>query len=578
MFVCASLDLLAQLPANDAYADPFKLGGILVMFVIWALCAQWVDKDTVAVNTYREIWNLVLVSAGVAALALALFVPSFLFGYLAMVVIDLSAIIAYVVHRNGLVKPEETVCTAAHFRRMKTQGIFGKKKVQTKEVKERVRLTGADRKVVAIPTDEIEREQYRLTQDLIFDTLWRRASSLDIVPAGQASRLTYQIDGIPTEREALPRPEGDAVSLFLKRIAGLNVEERRKPQRGRILAAVGDTKQQVFIETAGSTAGEKLRVRVLGPEVAAKIKDLGFSPKQLESLQPILERSRGLALLTAPAGTGLTTTVYSFVRSHDAFLQNIQTLEYDREIDVDNITQRAFGASEDKTFTSEMQRLVRTDPDILVFPEIRERESAALACNAASEKIRMYVGLVADDVFEALKKWTALVGDKLQVAKSLCMITNQRLVRRLCNECKQPYKPDPSLLKKLNMPADAVLHRQPEPQFDKHGNPIVCQACQGSGYLGRVGVFEVLIVDDELKQVIRNASSISEVQAQAAKKGVLGLQAQAILKVLDGTTSIQEVARVIRGQPARPAGSAPGTGGAGQPRPQPKPQSGKPVA
>jgi type II secretory ATPase GspE/PulE/Tfp pilus assembly ATPase PilB-like protein len=578
MFLCAYLDLLAQLPASNTYADPFKLAGILAVFTIWAYFAQWADKDTVAVNTYRELWNLVIMATGITGLALALFVPTYLIGFPAMAVIDLGAMIAYVVHRNRLVKPEDTVCTAAHFRRIQQEGIFGKKRKQTKEIKERVRLTGADHSVIRIPEDEIEREQYRLTQDLIFDTLWRRAAVLDITPVGQVSRLTHLIDGIATEREGMARPEADAVVLFLKKIAGLNLEERRKPQRGRIMAAIGDNRYKAFIETAGSTAGEKLRLRVLGAEATAKVVDLGFTPRQLEALKPVLERSKGLALLTGPPGAGLTTTVFAFARTHDAFLQNIQTLEYDREIEVDNVTQRLFTPSDDsKSFAAELQKLVRTDPDIIVFPELRERDAAALACQAAAEKIRMYIGLVAEDVFDALRKWTARVGDKALVAKCLTMITNQRLVRRLCSECKQPYKPDGAMLKKLNMPADAVLHRQPEPQFDKHGNPIICQACQGTGYVGRVGVFDVLFVDEELRQVIRTASSMSEVQTYAMKKGGLGLQAQAIQKVLDGTTSIQEVARVVRGGQASraPGPSSPTAGPAPQPRPQPKAPTGK---
>lgn len=566
MLLCASVDLLAQL-MPEWYADPFKLAGIVAAFVLWALFAQWVDKDAIAVNTYRDLWNLVVMGTGTAAVVLAFLVPTFVIGFPLMAVIDLAVMISYVIHRNRLVPAEQTVATLAHFARMKQQGIFGKKKKQVKEVKERVRLTGADRKVVQIPEQDEERERYALTQDLVFDALWRRAAIVEIVPAGQASKITCQIDGVVSEREALVRPEGDAVVLFLKQIAGLNIEERRKPQRGRIVAAIGENKFPVVIETAGSTAGEKLRLRVIGPEGKAKAADLGFNPKQLEVLRTIMDRPRGLVLLSGPPGSGLTTTFYSFMRSHDAFMQNIQSLEYDKEIEVDNITQKVYTPADDKTFTSELQKLIRSDPDLVFFPELREREAAVIISQAAADKVRIYVALPAEDVFEALKKWTALVGDRSLVAKSLWLVANQRLVRKLCTECRQPYKPEPAMLRKLNMPADAVLHRPPEAQYDKHGNPIVCQACQGTGHVGRTAVFDLLVVDDELRPVIRSAASISEVQTFAVKRGGLGLQGQGIQKVLDGVTSIQEIVRVLRSGSGRPSGGAPG-----QPAPRPKPQ------
>ncbi len=567
----AYLDLLAQLPSTDVYFNPLKLAALIALFILWTIIAQWVDKDTIAVNTFRVLWNMVIVTCGAAGLALGLLVPNFLIGFPAYVLLVLVSMVVYVVHRNGLVTPEQSVFTMAHLKRIREQGLKGGKK-QVKEVKERVRITGANRQVVAIPEDEVEREQYRLTQDLLFDMFWRRAAIVDVAPAGQTSKITYLIDGIPTEREGLARPEGDAMVLFLKRIAGLNLEERRKPQRGKLTIALGDTKHTVVVLTAGTTAGERLRLRAVGPEGSYKVKDLGFTEPQLQQVRSVMELARGLVLLTGPKTAGVTTTVYGFVRSHDAFLQNIQLLEYEREVDVDNVTQHVYVPKDDNSFAAELQKIVRSDPDILVIPEIRDKETATLATKAAAEKTKVYVGFNAEDVFDALRKWTAMVGDKTAVAKGLVMITNQRLVRMLCPECKERYKPDAGMLRKLNMPTDAVLHRQPEPTYDKHGNLIVCQACQGTGYVGRAGVLETLVVDDELRKVIRAAGSMAEVQSFALKRGGVGLQTPAMSKVLSGVSSIQEIVRVLKGQ--SPRAPAAGSGGAGTPaRPQPAPKS-----
>lgn len=550
--------LLAQVPESAVYAHPLKLLAVVACVALWALYAQWVDKDTIAVNTFRILWNIASIGVGAAAIALLLLLPVFWAGLAAFAVCQLALGIIYVVHRNGLVEEEYKVCTAAHFKRLMTEG-FGSKRKPRKDVRERVRLVAADRKPVRVPEDEVEREQFRLTQDLLFDALWRRACVIEIVPAAQVSKVVYSIDGVVTEREPLPRAEADAVVLYVKRLAGLVVEERRKPQTGKIAAALGENKFDVSVRTNGSTAGERLSLRLIGPEKGFKVKDLGFTDKQLaEQVQPILQAERGLVVVSAPRSSGLTTTLYSLTRSHDAFLLNIQMLEYARELEIDNITQRLFEPADDRTFTSDLQKLVRTDPNVIVLPELRERTAAVVAAQAAAEKQKVYVGLQAADLWDAVRRWLALVADAKLSARSLLAVTHQRLVRTLCVACKAPYKPDPGTLRKLNLPADKVLHRPPEPQFDKHGNPILCQACQGTGYVGRTGVFQVLMFDDGLRDVILRGGSVADVQAYALRQGGLGLQQQALQKVFDGVTSIEEVVRVTRpptAPPASPAGS-----------------------
>lgn len=580
--VITCLELLAQLPSSYAYVNPLKLVALVIAFALWAIIAQWVDKDTVAVNTYRILWNMIVLGVGAAALVVALFVPIFWLGFPLFIVINATTIVIYCVHRNGLVNEQDRVLTAAHFRRLREQG-FSKKK-QVKEVKEKVRLTNCNRKVVAIPDEETEREQYRLTQELMFSVFWRRAAIVEVAPAGpQVAKVTFIVDGLPIEGDSMPRQEADLLVPYIKQMAGLNLEERRKPQKGEIMAAVGDVKHKVIVRTDGSTAGEKMTIRVLYKEAEYKVPNLGFTSKQLQLVQATKEETKGLILLSAPAGGGLTTSIYSFTRNHDRFLQNVQTVEYEKEMELDNVTQNLFVPTAGTTFAERLLKLVRSDPDIIVLPELREREAAAIASKAASEKQKVYVGLIANDVFDALRKWIAMVGDKALVSKSLLAISNQRLVRVLCAECKQAYKPDPQMMSKLNLPDDKVLYRPPEPQFDKHGAPILCQACQGTGYVGRTGVYDWLGVDDGLREVIRRSTSMADIQNYAAKRGGTGLQSQALQKVLDGVTSIQEVARVVRaegGAPSKAGGARSGPGGAGPqprpvaPRPQPRPRTG----
>lgn len=551
------LELLAQLPESNIYVSPWKLIVAVVLFTLWVFFAQWVDRDTLAVNTFRTIWNVASMICGTVAAALLILLPAFLAGLAAFVLINGVFATVYVIHRNGLVVQEDKVCTAAHLQRLMREGFKSEKKKEKREVAERVRITGADREVVGIPEEETERERFALSQDLLFDTLWRHASLVEVLPAGQASKVRVHIDGMAGEREPLARPEGDAILTFFKTVAGLNLEERRKPQKGQIMAALGDDhRYDVVVQTNGSTAGEKLSLRVIGEEKDYKIDDIGFTPKQLESMRELMQAEHGAVVLSAPPGQGLTTTIYSVARSHDAFLQNIQTIEYERELAINNITQHVFEPSEEKSFVAELQRVMRTDPDVIVLPELRERGAAPLAAKAASQKQIVYVAIKSLDLLDAFKRWAAMVGDAKTLAASLLVVTHQRLVRVLCNSCKTPYKPDPVTLQKINMPADQVLYRPPEPQYDKRGNPIVCQGCHGTGYTGRTGIFTMLIIDNDLRKVIARGGSLGDIRATAMKKGGLGLQQHALQKVFDGTTSIEEVVRATRPPKAAAGGAA----------------------
>ena len=354
MLNLAMSDLLAQVPSSGVYVSAWKLVLTLVMFSGWALFSTWVNKDTRAVNTFQQIWNMIVLGLGALSLGLLLFLPIFWAGLAAFAVINLAVGIAYVIHRNGLVLEEDKVMTVAHIQRLMREGLRGKGKEKKKiDVKERVRLMRANKKVVEIPEEDIEREQFQLTQDLLFDAFWHRASALEILPAGQTSKVRMLVDGVASERER-PRPEGEAILLYLKTIAGLNLEDRRKPQMGKMFAQMGENRHELQIRTDGSTAGEKLQLRLLGAERNFKIKDIGFTEAQVKQFREIMDAPNGVVILSAPPGNGLTTTIYSVARSHDAFLQNIQLVEFERELEIDNITQHVYVQSEERPFSADL--------------------------------------------------------------------------------------------------------------------------------------------------------------------------------------------------------------------------------
>ncbi len=539
--------MIAQVPQGELYFNPLKLIAITIFFIGWVAFAQWADKDAVRVNTFRQVWSMLSLVVGLLGLGLLVLIPNFLAALAAYAVIVGAFMLAYVIHRNNLVIEDDRVCTPAHFRRLMTEGFRGGEKGdKKKDVQEKVRITDHQREIVTVPEDAVEREVFAVVQDLLFDALLRRASRLEVVPAGQAMRFRTVIDGVTQNGESVERADGERVLAFFKGVAGLRLDERRKPQKGQIMASIGPSKYDLVVRTTGSSQGEAASIRVLGDERGYKAPDLGFSDEQLETLRELMDESGGLILISAPAGQGLTTTVYGLTRTNDAFLQNIQTLEYERELELDNITQTVFNAKGEQSFADQLLRLVRADPDVLVLPQVKDKPAAVVAAQAAAGRSTLYVGLVANDPLDTIRRWLGMVGDAELVAKGLRAVIHQRLIRKLCETCRAPYKPDAAMLKKINAPKDAVLYRPPEQVLDKNGNPVICQNCHGLGYVGRTGVYTILKVDDAMRKTIATAKSLSELKAAIAKTGGMSLQQAALQKTFDGTTSVDEVRRATR--------------------------------
>jgi type IV pilus assembly protein PilB len=192
-----------------------------------------------------------------------------------------------------------------------------------------------------------------------------------------------------------------------------------------------------------------------------------------------------------------------------------------------------------------LQTILRKGPDIVGVSDCEDAQTAQLASAAANDGRVVYVVMEADSVNEAMVKWLKFVGNNALVADTLTAVINQRLVRRLCEDCRQSYQPNPALFKKFNIPPEeaGTFYRPGEIEYDKHGKPVACEHCQGTGFFGRIGLFETIRVDDKLKEVIRKAKSSKEITSAVRRSGMLYMQEQSIKKVSAGVTSINEVIR-----------------------------------
>lgn len=567
---------LAEADDPGGYTSYLRIILVLVAILPWLAFCQWVDKDTVYVKRMnRELWNGVVLGGGAVGLIVWLFLPwkttgLFAAGFGLWFLITGSVCAVYVIIRNGQVDLNARVFTPRHIK-AKLSGAG--KKDQGFDAVERVRLTGRDGKKVTVPTDPNQIDPYDAAQTLLFDALWRRATEVEMLVTPSANRLLYLVDGVSTPRhELLNRDQAELALNYLKQVGGLDVNERRKPQQGSFSGAItGANANMTEIKIAGSgtTQGERLHMKIVGDENRLRVGDLGMTDGQQKQFEELCSKQAGLVIVSGPKLSGVTSTLYAALRSHDAFMQNLLSLERTPLMELENITQNIFDPTkQDVPYSRQLQTILRREPDVVMVSDCMDRETAHLAVKAAQDGKKIYMAIQAKDSFEALKKLVSLAGDTDAVASVLLGVTAQRLVRKLCIACRQAYKPDLGLLKKANLPADKIEHfyrPPPEGLVDAKGNPIICTNCQGSGYFGRTGVFELLAVDDTMRELIRNGQPINNIRAQARTNSMLFLQEVGIQKVMTGTTSMNEVLRVLRDEDAPPAA------GAAAPKPKPGP-------
>jgi type II secretory ATPase GspE/PulE/Tfp pilus assembly ATPase PilB-like protein len=288
------------------------------------------------------------------------------------------------------------------------------------------------------------------------------------------------------------------------------------------------------------------------------IATLGFSPEQLEVVKQTIADGSGMVLLAAPTGHGLTALEYAMIRGHDAFLQHILTIERNQEADLEGVTQNILPASATpQEEAKQVAWVVSQEPDVVLLSTVEDSNSARdLAGFAENAKKRAYAGMRAATAFDALKQWRKLVGDDNVAIKSLRLIIAGRTLRRLCEACKVGYTPDPTLLKKLNMDPGKVktlFQARTSPMLDAKGRPVPCTFCNDLAFKGRTGVYELLVIDDTMRQILLNNGSDNELKKAFREQKGRYLQEVALELVEQGETSVNEVQRVLRSEPAASA-------------------------
>ena len=544
------LDLLSASIGYGGYISIIKLIAYLAMFFAWLPLINWVHQDAKAVETNEVVWTGIVLGAGAAGAIIWLLIPVFIVGMLFYMIAVGATSLAYVKHRNSRVLDFDRVLTVEH---IKSLLVSKEKKL---DALKSFSFVTANNNEVPVPEPRTpDFFGYKTAYEILNDATWRRASSIMFSPTAQDYKVAYYVDGASLKQPSIARDQIKYFIRFIKSLADLDTKEKRKPQKGifKIRRDKEDTRWEVT--TAGSTVGEQLRLKQITQENISRITDIGLMPEQYEQLNQLRGVKQGLFIISGPQKSGVTSSLYALLRNHDAFVNSINTLERQPSSQLANITQNIFTLSDTgtTTFAKKLQAIVRMGPDIVGVADCEDAETAQVVCAAVKDGKLVYVTLKADSVIQALGKWLKFVGDKKLAAETLLGISNQRLLRKLCDPCKQAYAPDKELFKKFNITAEKtkVLYRAGKVQYDKHGKPSTCENCQGTGYFGRTGVFEIIAMNDELRKIIRKSKSLPEIGSQFRRAKMLYLQEQSLRKVIAGTVAINEMIRVLSASKAK---------------------------
>jgi type II secretory ATPase GspE/PulE/Tfp pilus assembly ATPase PilB-like protein len=541
------------------YFNPFKLAAIVLVYLCWVRTAWWVDQDARALKLSRELWNALLLACGVAGMLLAFSLP-FWAGFILLLLAYLGSSLSYVGVRNGEVDDARKVLTPRHLRalanhylhtRLELGGDQGDRPIPIRFIGKSSRGEDDNTRVARAAGSR----GYQAALEMVYEAITIRATDIHLEPTREEMTVRYRVDGILQASSPYGRPMGDAVVNIFKVLADLDITEKRKPQDGSFSAEVGSEDESARkrtvdfrVATAGSVVGEKLVMRILDrARQVVSLKQIGLPEEIREQVRAITQQPHGMLVVCGPTGAGKSTTLYACLSEIDRYQKNVITLENPVEYQIDNVTQIEVNARAGKTFASELRSILRQDPDVIYVGEVRDKETAEIACQAAQTGHLVFTTLHANDTVTALGRLMDLGVQPFMVASAVSAVLGQRLVRVLCPRCKQRYKPNPDMLRKANLPADKIKFfcRPPEKpeDDDKHE---VCAHCGGSGYYGRTGVFELLPITDRIRELIRENPNLNAIKQEAVKSGMKYLQEEGLRLVIAGTTSIQELLRVSK--------------------------------
>jgi general secretion pathway protein E len=521
----------------------------------WVAACLWVERDSREALGRTRPWKQILAALGVAfALATYQFGASAvtLMGWLLPLVM-----VAYVGLRETIVSPDERLLPVdvigdAVRRAARATGVEAWLQRLASRKGDVVAIAGADAPIL-LKKDGTEygvagqrgldrelSQAIKTAQAIFGQAIAVGATDIHFEPkSGHEVQLRYRIDGMLQNQSTLAADVGRAVVSALKVVGDMDIAEKRRPQDGTFAVLAGGRKFDVRANSGPTNFGEKIALRMLDPAggiLKQGLAGLGIRESMLQALRGIVHRSHGMLIVCGPTGSGKTTTVYGALSEIDVLTRNIVTIEDPIEYRLDNISQTAVNNAADLTFAKILRAVLRQDPDVILVGEIRDRETAEIAMQAALTGHFVFTTLHANDAATTVARLLDIGIDATLIQSAVTAVLAQRLVRLLCPKCKQAYTPATEELQRQGLPPDRVkvLYREQG-----------CAACNRTGYKGRTGVYELMVVDGPMRSLLVGRPSIEVIRQAALKAGMRSLRRAAIIKVAEGLTSLAEIDRVV---------------------------------
>ena len=377
-----------------------------------------------------------------------------------------------------------------------------------------------------------------LTEQIITDALEERASDILIDPKDELTyTLRFRVDGVLRTVQELEPAICRAVINSIKAVASMDIAEKRRPQDGAFVAKTLDGTTSFRVATAGVLNGEKVSVRVLNQNADMfTLANVGLSEKQSAVIESAIAKPSGMVLMCGPTGSGKTTTMYAMLNKIDLFTRNVITVEDPIEYVLPNASQIEINPKADITFAKSLRSILRQDPDVICVGEVRDEETAATALRASQTGHLVLATVHSDSNASALVRLLDLGVTPLLLSSGLNLVISQRLLRRLCSRCKVPAQLTQSQIhdfRKRGVNYKNIFHAKG------------CERCRDTGYYGRIAIFDILVLDNQLKtQIANNQLSVVHLKKDGEKKGKSNLRKQGLKKVVSGVTSLEELKRV----------------------------------
>ncbi|MCA9016791.1 MAG: Flp pilus assembly complex ATPase component TadA [Gammaproteobacteria bacterium] len=383
-------------------------------------------------------------------------------------------------------------------------------------------------------------------KDIVTDGLALRAELIRFEPKGERYQVSFYVDGVANPGPKLSKQQGMAVVQVLKLLSGLNIQERKRPQFGGVAAELEGVAYQLRVSTAPTPDGERLSVKAINLKFPLdRADDIGISDEVKERIRELSKGRHGLILVSGAPNSGTTTTTVGVVRSIDAYQYTIFALADPEHRELSHIA--TLDKKEGDTFDDELRRIIRMEADIIYLNPITDEDYVRSILNVKDE-ITMIAEISAKDAAAGIIKFCKLAGGVDKGVDALRCVVGHKLIRTLCDRCKEAFRPNPKLLEKMGLPKTTkMLYRPPRQTVDEDGNEIEpCEKCEGLGYYGRTLMLEMIEMTDEMKKLIISDPDPAKIKAFARKAGMPTIQKDGIRLVAEGKVSLDELQRTFK--------------------------------